>query len=206
MQRRACPPAENSRGRPLRDDDRDEVVLRSHQIHRGLRRCAQSRPDGTQHARRYWRSPAGVQPDGMVFSTMPTKHRPCGPALRIDGIADGHGPIIIETRPIRHALNGNSAERRDPRLALVPTTYCASSHAGRSRLRISPLPDIAKNASCFRYGIAGRRGSFRTHHRALRGHPSSSTDRKSERAQPSGRVSGHCCAPCRTRTVVSVTA
>lgn len=33
----AQPPAENSRGRPLRSGDRDAVVLRSHRTHRGLR-------------------------------------------------------------------------------------------------------------------------------------------------------------------------
>jgi len=36
----AQPPAENSRGRPLREGDRDAVVLRSHPLHRGLRGSA----------------------------------------------------------------------------------------------------------------------------------------------------------------------
>lgn len=42
MQRRVCPPAENCRGRALREGDRDAVVLRSHQLHRGLRGCTET--------------------------------------------------------------------------------------------------------------------------------------------------------------------
>lgn len=42
MQRRACPPAEKSRDRPLREGDRDAGVPRSHQLNRGLRGCAEN--------------------------------------------------------------------------------------------------------------------------------------------------------------------
>lgn len=140
MQRRAWPSAENSWVQPLRDDDRDEVVLRSHQINRGPRRC--SRPDRMRHD-----TPAAIEiTPARDLTALLSVHcqrdialAPCPP---FGGIADSHSSIIIKTtRRIGCALSCNSRPLGKSRLALTPA-ISTSSHLSQSRRRKTLPPDM----------------------------------------------------------------
>ncbi|CUX03244.1 hypothetical protein AGR2A_pb10052 [Agrobacterium genomosp. 2 str. CFBP 5494] len=103
---------EESCGWPLRDGDRDEVVLRSHQIHRGPRGCAPLQ-SGKEH--RSW--------PGVCLRS-PTATAVMAP-LAHDG-SRLHGPpcrSIPHRRPIRVISPANALTGTDRMAALASAAY-----------------------------------------------------------------------------------
>jgi hypothetical protein len=107
---------EESCGRPLRDGDRDEVVLRSHQIHRGLRGCG---PLQSSKEHRSWPG---------VHRRSPTATAVMAP-LSHDG-SRPHGspcPSIPHRRPIRIMSMTNALVGADLMAALPSRAYPRTS-------------------------------------------------------------------------------
>lgn len=176
---------EESRARPLRENDRGEAVLRSDMPHRARRRDGRSKK-GKERARR------------------PTRPRP--PLGSVD---------LDSTTSVSCALSGGTISRRASHEQTGPVEG-QLPHGGEASLQMGAII-----SSCDDSLGLGRSGSgiieARSENRRMPGAAAANQDPphldprtafQGRKRQPSGSVSGHRCAPCRTRrirTVVSVT-
>ena len=192
MQRRACPPAENCRTRPLREGDRDAVGLRSHLIHRGLRGCAET-------------------PTGWNAIWL----------LDIGGFGN-HKQWRAASREVSQPRHDSFGRRTVGSCILAGDPYRTTSYttAGGDAGRMSPSPNYGEVLSqadapacpdAFYGTPAWRDGRNLRHHGTAR-NACLIFDRRAHRqsgartgyCQLSGRSSGHCCAPWRTRRTLIV--
>ena len=117
----AQPPAENSRGRPLREGDRDAVVLRSHRTHRGLR----GRPAGTRGRNR----------------TL----APCS-SVKFEDTPTATGPQRCRRHPSSPCRVGH--DRRRLRLAAPTASPPSTAEVGQPGPRLSDVGEVSPSLMC----------------------------------------------------------